>query len=112
MRVAHLALPLFNIEEVIHLVGGPPPLYNVGIVDVLQVRTNCHFVLLVVLIDEALIAAHRGERYPRLLVEAPAIELLAELLGVELRLHLGVRVLVILVIHSRIAATVRAGARP
>ena len=111
MRVTHLALPLLNVEEVIHLVGGPSPLHDIGVIDVLEVRTNRHFVLLVVLVDEALVAAHRGERYPRLLVQAPTVELLAELLRVELRLHLGVRVLVVLMIHARIA-TVRARARP
>ena len=103
MRVALLALPLFDIKEVVHLVSWTATLDHKRVIDVLKVSADCHLVLLVILINEALIATNRSERYSRLLVKTPSIKLLAELLRIELvrlALHLGIWVFIVLVIDA------------
>ena len=84
------------------MVGELASLGGGGVINILQVRANRDLVLFVVLVDHELVSAHRGERYLILLVEAPPVEALAQLLRVKLlRLHLYLRIWVFIVFIDR-----------
>ena len=56
--VVHFGHPFVNIEVIVVILLGLATLHNERVVNVLQVGTDCNFVLLVVLVYHVLIAAH------------------------------------------------------